>query len=145
MMFVICRLQELAWKNQISLYACFIHLTIAYESVDRPLLWSIFAHFGVLQNIISVIRQFHDGMRACVQLDDRVYSEWLAVKQGLRRGCVFAPLLFNIFFAALINVAYARFQMDEDIVDALMRLRKNMGPVKDNQRRASPGDVSPQL
>ena len=35
--------------------------------------------------MISVIRQFHDGMRACVQLDDRVYSGWFAVEQGLRQ------------------------------------------------------------
>ena len=30
--------------------------------------------FACHQNIISVIHQFHDGMRACVRLDDRVYS-----------------------------------------------------------------------
>ena len=34
--------------------------------------------------MISVIRQFHDGMRACVRLDDRVCSGWFAVEQGLR-------------------------------------------------------------
>ena len=39
--------------------------------------------------MISVIRQFHDdGMRACVRLNDRVCSEWFAVEQGLRQGCV---------------------------------------------------------
>ena len=43
----------------------------------------------------SVIRQFHDGMRACVRLDDMVGSRWLPVEQGLRQGCVLAPLLFS--------------------------------------------------
>ena len=67
--------------------------------IDRTLLWTVHARFGAPQNMISVIRQFHDGMRACVRLDDRVCSGWFAVEQGLGQGCVLAPLLFNIFFA----------------------------------------------
>ena len=74
MMFVIRRLQELARKKRIQLYVCFIDLTKAYDSVERTLLWTVLARFGVPQIMISVIRQFHDGMRACVQLDDRVFS-----------------------------------------------------------------------
>ena len=127
MMFVIRRLQELARKKRIPLYVRFIGLTKAYDSVDRTLLWTVLARFGVPQNMISVIRQFHDGMRACVRLDDRVYSRWFGVEQGLRQGCVLAPLLFNIFFAAVINVASTRFKADEGIMDALVHLRKKRG------------------
>ena len=74
MMFVIRRLQELAQKKRVPLYVCFIDLIKAYDSNDRTLLWTALARFGVPQNMISVIRQFHGGMRACVQLDDRVCS-----------------------------------------------------------------------
>ena len=70
MMFVIRRLQELARKKRIPLYVCFIDLTKAYDSVDRTLLGTVLARFGVPQIMISVIRQFHDGMRACVRLDE---------------------------------------------------------------------------
>ena len=73
-MFVIRRLQELARKKRIPLYVCFIDLTKAYDSVDRTLFWTVLARFGVPQIMMSVISQFHDGMRACVQLDDRVFS-----------------------------------------------------------------------
>ena len=34
-------------------------------------------------------------------------------QQGIRQGWVLAPLLFNIIFAAFINVAYARFKADK--------------------------------
>ena len=35
-----------------------------------------------------------------------------------------APLLFNIFYAAVINVASTRSKADKDIMDALVHLRK---------------------
>ena len=127
MMFVVRQLQELARKKQIPLFVCFIDLIKAYDSVDRTLLWRVLAHFGMSQNMILVMRQFHDGMRACVRLDDRVCSRWFAVEQGLRQGCVLAPLRFNIFFAAVINVASTRFKADKGINDALVHLRKKRG------------------
>ena len=125
-MFVVRRLQELARKKRIPLDVCFVDLTKAYDSVDRTLLWTVLARFGVPQIMISVIRQFHDDMRACVRLDDRVCSRWFAVEQGLQR-CVLAPLLFNIFFAAVRNLASTRFKADKGIMDALVHLRKKGG------------------
>ena len=92
MMFVIRRLQEMARKKRLPLYVCFTDLTKAYDPVDRTLPWTVLARFGVPQNMISIIRQFHDGMRACVRLDDRVCSGWFAVEfvkkgAGSRPSC----------------------------------------------------------
>ena len=144
-MFVIGPLQELARKKRIPLYViCFIDLTKAYDSVDRTLFWTILAHFSVPQNMISVIRQFHDGMRACVRLDDRVCSRWFGVEQGLCQECVLAPFLFNIFFAAVINMTSTCFKADKGIMDALVHLRKKRGAGGaggSNCRRVSPRDA----
>ena len=127
MVFVICRLQELERKKRVPLYVCFTDLTKAYDSDYLTLLLTVLARFGVPQNMISVIRQFHDDMRSCVRLDDRVCSGRFIVEQGLRQGCVLTPFLFNIFFAAVINVAYTRFKADKGIMDALVHPRKKKG------------------
>ena len=58
--------------------------------------------------------------------------------------CVLRPLLFNIFFAAVINAVYTHFKEGRDITDALIPLRKKKGAgdtEKSNHRRASPGEV----
>ena len=91
MMFVVRRLQELARKRHIPLYVCFIDLTKAYDSVDRILLWTVLACFGVPQNMISVNRQFHDGMRACERLDDRVCSGWILWNKAFAKGALSRP------------------------------------------------------
>ena len=63
----------------------------------------------------------------CLGRDGRVCLEWFAVKQGLRQGCVFAPLLFNTFFAVVINVGYTRFKVNKHIMDVLVHLREIKG------------------
>ena len=64
--------------------------------------------------MISAIYQFLNGMRACVRLDEKVSSGWLAVEHGLRQGCVLTLLLFNTFFVVVIDVAYTSFEVDKD-------------------------------
>ena len=124
-MFVIPPQQELARKKRILLYVCFMDLIKAYDY--RTLLWTVLTCFSGPHNMMSVIRQFHDGMRTCLRLHDRVCSRWFAVEQDLRQGCVLAPLLFDIFIAAVLNVASTSFKADRGVMDALVHLRKKRG------------------
>ena len=66
MMFVGRRLQEIGRKAGVSLLMCFIDLQKACATVDRTLLSQVLSRIGVPPEMIASIRQFHDGMRACV-------------------------------------------------------------------------------
>ena len=141
MMFVVRRLQEVVRKAGVSLFVCSIDLQKAYDTVDRTLLWQVLTRIGVPPQMIAIIRQFHDGMRTCVRPDDGVCSDWFGVEQGLRQGCVLSPLLFNIFFTAVLNVVLQRFSEEPAILAALVHLKepstpKGPEPAMDYVRRA---------
>ena len=131
MMFAVRRLQELGRIARVPLFLflCFIDLQKAYDSVDHTLLRQVLACFGTPPQMIDVIRQFHDGMRARVRSDDGRYSEWFEVAQGLRQGCVLSPLLFNVFFAAILFDVLERFSKDAGILADLIHLRKQPSKV----------------
>ena len=103
---------------------CFIDLQNAYDTVDHILLWQVLTRIGVPPQMTAVTRQFHDGMRACVRSDDGVCSDWFEVEQGLREGCVLSPLLFNIFFAVVLNVVLQRFSEEPAILAELVHLKE---------------------
>lgn len=93
---------------------------------------------------ISVIHQFHDGVWACVRLDDGGYSGWLPVERSLRQGCVLELLLVTTFFAEVIHVAFTPNKSDKDIMVNLTRetLPGNGGMDGSNSWRTSPGGVT---
>ena len=74
----------------------------------------VLVRFGVREKMLTVIRQFHEGMRAHVRTDDGEHSEWFDLTQGQRQGCVLSPLLLNIF-AAVTHAVVVRFSDDPDI------------------------------
>ena len=129
--FLVHRLQEVGCKPGISHFMCFINLQKTYDTVDRTLLWQVLTRIGVPPQMIAVIRQFYDGMRACVQSDDSVCSDWFKVEQGLRQGYLLFPLFFNVILAAVLTVVLQTISENTVILAELVQMKEpttSMGP-----------------
>ena len=141
MLFVVQRLHELARKKGTAVFACFIDLTKAYDSVDRELLWDVLRRFGIPPKMLAVIRNFHDGMRARVRMDSGLLSDWFEVLQGLRQGCNLAPLLFNLFFAAMLMVCVDEFKADTKVMEDMVMIGKAVPARKKKGKGGKTGTV----
>ena len=73
----------------------------------------VLARFGVPEKMLTVTRQFHEGMRARVRTHAGEHSESFDVTRELWQGCVLSPLLFRVF-AAVMHAVLVRFSEDPD-------------------------------
>lgn len=92
-------------EQQKPLYIVFIDLTKAFDLVSRDGLFNILLKIGCPPNLYSMIRSFHDDMKATIQYEGSM-SEPFNIKSGVKQGCVIAPTLFGIFFSLLLKHAF---------------------------------------
>ena len=96
----------------------------------------ILSKLGCLTKFVNLIRQFHDYMTGQV-LPDGEASEPFSISNGVKQGCVLAPVLFNVFFTCVLNHAirdlergvYLRYRLDGSPFD-LRRLTSKTKTVK---------------
>ena len=94
-----------AKSNRCDLYTTFVDLTRAFNNVNIDGLWKILAKNGYPEMFISIVWQFHDGMRAHVQ-DNGDTSEAFDVTNGVKQGCILATVLFCLIFLAMLQDAF---------------------------------------
>nr|VZI33594.1 unnamed protein product [Spirometra erinaceieuropaei] len=99
------QLQEKCQGMRTHLYSTFVHLTKAFDTVNREGLWKIMQKFGCPERFIQMVRQLHDGMMARVT-DNGAVSEAFAVTNRVKQGCVLAPTPFSLMFSPVLMDAY---------------------------------------
>ena len=104
MIFCARQIQEKSREQHKDLYMVFIDLTKAFDSINRTGLWSHLAKFGCPSKLTNIIKQLHGGMMGRVCADGKE-SDGFDVTAGIKQGCVIAPSLFSLFFAAMLKEA----------------------------------------
>ena len=101
MIFSARQLQEKSREQHMNLYTVFIDLTKAFDTVNRVGLWKVLSKFGCTDKFVAILRSLHDGMHGRVRVDGSL-SESFPITNGVRQGCIVGPVLFNLFYAAML-------------------------------------------
>ena len=83
-------------KNGSKLFACFIDLKKAFDTVWRDGLFLKLQHAGINGKIYNVIKSMYKNSHSNVKCK-HVISDPIEITNGVHQGNVLSPLLFNIF------------------------------------------------
>ena len=87
-----------------SLYIAFVDHTKAFDLVSRNGLFTLLEKIGSPPNQLSMITSFHENKHGTVQYDGSS-SKGFPTRNGVKQGCVFVPILFEVFFSLLSSYA----------------------------------------
>ena len=104
MVFVLRQLQEKCREQNKGLYVTFVDLTKAFDTVSRKGLWQILGRLGCPPKFLSMVMQLHEEQRGQVRNSNDL-SEPFPILNGVKQGCVLAPILFTIFFSMMLQRA----------------------------------------
>ena len=85
-----------------NVYACFLDLKKAFDSVDHSTLFYKMQLAGIPDCLINVIKFWYGSQYAQVKYQDAMSNEW-KINNGVRQGGVLSGLLFNIYVNSLIE------------------------------------------
>ena len=76
------------------MYAAFIDLEKAFDSVNRESLWRILIN-RISSKIVNIIRMLYSDFKAKVICGPQ-FSESFSIKTGVKQGCILLPFLFTL-------------------------------------------------
>ena len=139
MVFVLRQLQEKCREQNKGLYATFVDLTKAFDTVSRTGLWLILERLGCPPKFLQMVIQLHENQQGQIRLNGDL-SETFPISNGVKQGCVLAPTLFSLFFSMMLKQAnkdldeedgvYVRYRLD----GSLFNLRRLQAHTKTLER-----------
>ena len=124
-------LAEKAREFHTPLFLSFVDLRKAYDSVNREALWSVLeSKYQLPSKLIRILRALHHNTKGAIRAYGQTSKEF-TISTGVRQGDVLAPVLFNLFFDAIIAATLARhpdvgFRVLYNIGDPLVGSRRKM-------------------
>ena len=84
------------------LYAAYIDLRAAFDSLDRNSLWNILKTIGIPPKLVDITKTLYSSTRSVVRVNGTI-SEAFSISSGVRQGCVLAANLFNTATDRILN------------------------------------------
>ena len=82
------------------LYACFVDIQKAYDTVQHGLLWERLAGLGVQGRMPAAIQSLYASGTLSMKIEGTAGLPQLQ-RMGVRQGCPLSPILFGLFFDGL--------------------------------------------
>ena len=131
MILVLRQIQDKCREQNMGLYAAFVDLTKAFDTVSHDGLWKILARLGCPPKFLIILCQLHEGQQGQVKYNGSLSGSF-PISNGIKQGCVLAPTLFSIFFSIMLREAtedlpdgiYIRFRTDGSLFNLLRHLAR---------------------
>jgi hypothetical protein len=102
--FSIKQIIERCVEFDIPIELCFIDFKAAFDSLDREVLWQLLDHYGIPAKIINIIKNTYKDSSCKVKVEGCL-TDSFNIKTGVRQGCIWSPLLFNIVIDWVLRTA----------------------------------------
>ena len=89
-------------ESSSNVYACFIDISKAFDSVDHKILMEKLFAYGIPVSYINIIQYWYSHQFVRVRYGSKFSNEW-RICNGVRQGGVLSGLFFSIYIDALIN------------------------------------------
>jgi len=87
-----------------NVYTCFIDYRKAFDMVRHNKLIEVLRSTSIDEHDINIITELYWNQNAEIRVEYST-SESVAIRRGVRQGCVLSPLLFNIYAEAVFHEA----------------------------------------
>ena len=111
-----------AFKNNSSLYVCFVDFKKAFDSVDHSLLMKKLIAKGITGKFYKIVSTLYAKVKSCARANDGL-TNFFSCSRGVRQGCLLSPMLFTLFLNdlnAAISSKAKGISLGSDVVHTLL-------------------------
>ena len=89
-------------KEKVKVFGCFVDFHKAFDSVPRSNLFQKLLDHNINGKFYDILTILFPEDKACVKIGNNITDTFI-VNQGVKKGCILSPTLFNIFLSDLQN------------------------------------------
>ena len=84
------------------IFITFVDLTKAFDTVNKKGLWTIPERLGCSPQFLAMVSQLREDQLGQVR-HSSILSRPFNITNGMKQGCVLAPMLFTLFFGMMLQ------------------------------------------